>query len=103
MASDHCTGSGLPTVVRFNSNSQEQAIAGLNIFMNNTNTVRDHNGDRGRKPSPSTSHISQNNKRRYEHYLALAQEKAAAGDRIEAENYYQHAEHYFRSASTASR
>ncbi len=35
----------------------------------------------------------------YEHYLALALEKASAGDRIEAENYYQHAEHYFRSAA----
>ncbi|WP_374591021.1 DUF4167 domain-containing protein [Ciceribacter sp. RN22] len=36
---------------------------------------------------------------RYEHYLALAQETARSGDRIEAENYYQHAEHYFRSAA----
>lgn len=36
---------------------------------------------------------------RYQHYIALAREKALAGDCIEAENYYQHAEHYFRSAA----
>lgn len=32
----------------------------------------------------------------YERYLALARAKAHAGDRIEAERYYQHAEHYHR-------
>ena len=32
----------------------------------------------------------------FERYLALAREAAAAGDRITAENLYQHAEHYFR-------
>lgn len=36
---------------------------------------------------------------RYEYYIALAREKALSGDRIEAENCYQHAEHYFRSAA----
>jgi len=32
----------------------------------------------------------------HEKYLALARDATAAGDRIAAENYYQHAEHYFR-------
>ncbi len=32
----------------------------------------------------------------YERYLALAKAKALAGDRIEAERYYQYAEHYLR-------
>ena len=32
----------------------------------------------------------------FERYLALAREATASGDRIAAENYYQHAEHYFR-------
>ncbi|MBM3571018.1 MAG: DUF4167 domain-containing protein, partial [Alphaproteobacteria bacterium] len=32
----------------------------------------------------------------YEKYLQLARDAAAAGDRIAAENYLQHAEHYFR-------
>jgi hypothetical protein len=31
-----------------------------------------------------------------EKYLALARDCSAQGDRIAAENYYQHAEHYFR-------
>jgi hypothetical protein len=32
----------------------------------------------------------------FERYVALARESAASGDRIAAENLYQHAEHYFR-------
>src|SRR6201995_4299856 len=32
----------------------------------------------------------------FERYLALAREAQASGDRIAAENLYQHAEHYFR-------
>lgn len=32
----------------------------------------------------------------YQRYLTLAQEAARSDDRIAAENYYQHAEHYFR-------
>lgn len=39
----------------------------------------------------------QNAQRSYERYLALARAEALAGDRIAAENYFQHAEHYFRS------
>ncbi len=32
----------------------------------------------------------------FERYIALAREASSAGDRISAENYYQHAEHYYR-------
>jgi Domain of unknown function (DUF4167) len=32
----------------------------------------------------------------HEKYLGLARDAAGAGDRVAAENYYQHAEHYFR-------
>ena len=42
---------------------------------------------------------SQNAQRSYERYLALAQAQVQSGDMIGAENYYQHAEHYFRSMS----
>jgi hypothetical protein len=45
------------------------------------------------------SNGSQNAQRNYERYLALAQAEAQAGNVIGAENYYQHAEHYFRSMS----
>ena len=31
-----------------------------------------------------------------EKYLAMARDATSAGDRIAAENYYQHAEHYYR-------
>ena len=34
--------------------------------------------------------------RNYERYLTLAKDAASKGDMIEAENCYQHAEHYFR-------
>jgi hypothetical protein len=35
--------------------------------------------------------------RSYERYLSLARAEALTGDRIAAENYFQHAEHYFRA------
>jgi hypothetical protein len=50
-------------------------------------------------PAPSRRG-SQNAQRSYERYLALAQTEALSFDRIGAENYYQHAQHYFRSMST---
>jgi len=44
---------------------------------------------------PQGSH----NARSYDRYVALAQAELQAGDRVAAENYYQHAEHYFRMSS----
>lgn len=32
----------------------------------------------------------------FEKYMALARDATASGDRINAESYYQHAEHYYR-------
>ena len=43
---------------------------------------------------------SHNARRNYDRYLALAQAELQAGDRVAAENYYQHAEHYFRLMSS---
>ncbi len=43
---------------------------------------------------------SQNARQSYERYLALAQAEARAGNEIAAENYYQHAEHYYRIMSS---
>jgi hypothetical protein len=37
----------------------------------------------------------------FERYVALAREAAIGGDRIAAENLYQHAEHYFRVAGAS--
>jgi len=52
---------------------------------------------RAPRREPQGSH---NARRNYERYLALAQAEVQAGDRVAAENYYQHAEHYFRSMSS---
>ena len=43
---------------------------------------------------------SQNAQRNYERYLALARAEAQVGNSVGAENYYQYAEHYFRSISS---
>jgi hypothetical protein len=39
----------------------------------------------------------QNAQRNYERYLALARAEALIGNTVGAENFYQHAEHYYRS------
>jgi hypothetical protein len=49
------------------------------------------------RPEPKSS---QNAQRNYERYLALARAEAQIGNTIGAENYYQYAEHYFRSMSS---
>jgi hypothetical protein len=48
-------------------------------------------------PAPRASQDAQRN---HERYLSLARAEAQAGNPIAAENYYQHAEHYFRSMSS---
>jgi Domain of unknown function (DUF4167) len=42
-------------------------------------------------------------KRNYERYIELARAAVQAGDEIEGENFYQHAEHYFRSMKEPER
>jgi Domain of unknown function (DUF4167) len=49
------------------------------------------------RPEPKGS---QNAQKSYERYLALARAEALSGNVIGAENYYQHAEHYFRLMSS---
>jgi Domain of unknown function (DUF4167) len=49
------------------------------------------------RPGPRGSGNAQ---RSYERYLALARAQAQSGDIVGAENYYQHAEHYFRLMSS---
>ena len=48
---------------------------------------------------PTAPKGSQNAQRNYERYLELARVENLNGDTVAAENYYQHAEHYFRSMS----
>jgi uncharacterized protein DUF4167 len=51
------------------------------------------------RPQPNNS---QNAQRNYERYLALARAEAQSGNTVGAENYYQYAEHYYRSMSSDS-
>ncbi len=56
--------------------------------MPSRNQVFDSNGPEGR--------IRGNAHQVLEKYLSLARDASSQGDRVAAENYYQHAEHYFR-------
>jgi hypothetical protein len=55
----------------------------------NTNRAFDSNGPDGVKVRGAAQHI-------YEKYQQLARDAGSSGDRVLAENYLQHAEHYFR-------
>ena len=46
------------------------------------------------RPEPKSSQNAQIN---YERYLVLARAEAQIGNMVGSENYYQYAEHYFRS------
>ncbi len=74
---------------------------------NNNNNNNPNNGMHNGRPRPP--HRSQtfdsngpgikirgNAYQVFERYVALAREASASGDRVAAENLYQHAEHYFR-------
>ena len=51
---------------------------------------------RDRPQNVRHGNVSAQARQKYEHYITLAREAARSGDRVEAENFYQHAEHYFR-------
>ena len=53
-------------------------------------------------PAEGRSKNRQSVRTNYERYLALARAQTLAGDQVEAENSYQHAEHYFRSMSESA-
>lgn len=76
-----------------------------------SNPKRGRGRNNGRKPSPVRSSVHDSNGPNIrvrgnayqvmEKYLAMARDAAASGDRIAAENYYQHAEHYFRTLNAS--
>jgi len=57
---------------------------------------------RPERPSRSDAMDSRKAQRNYETYLTLARAEELKGDPIAAENYFQHAEHYFRSMHASS-
>jgi hypothetical protein len=48
------------------------------------------------RPAGNPRHSVQNARSNYQRYTMMAKDAARRGDVIEAENFYQHAEHYFR-------
>jgi hypothetical protein len=50
----------------------------------------------GIRPPGQGRHTTQNARNNYEQYTTMAKDAARRGEVIEAENFYQHAEHYFR-------
>ncbi len=50
-------------------------------------------------PASSDTRSRQGLLDKYKEHLRLAESKTSAGDRIGAENDYQHAEHFFRTAA----
>ena len=84
---------------------QNKRHRGRNNNGGNPNNPNNPNNNRGPRPphrmqtfdsnGPNVK-ICGNAYQVFERYVALAREAASAGDRIAAENLYQHAEHYFR-------
>ncbi len=75
------------------------------------NAKRGRGRGNGRKPPPRNQSVDSsgpsvrirgNTYQVLEKYLALARDATASGDRISAENYFQHAEHYFRVVNAAN-
>ena len=69
--------------------------------LNAKRTFRGGNGRTGGNPRVQSkrnngSAVRGNAKQVMEKYLTLAREATTAGDRITAEGYFQHAEHYYR-------
>ena len=60
-------------------------------------------GERGGMALNNQNRSDGNAQRNYVRYIALAKEAASRGDTIEAENCYQHAEHYFRTMRESER
>jgi hypothetical protein len=74
-----------------------QAISGRRRDRQRKQPVsRDSTSMRGREARQPRQNGPGNARAKYERYVALAREAAAAGDVIEMENLFQHAEHYFR-------
>jgi Domain of unknown function (DUF4167) len=65
--------------------------------MNATRNTSQSKRFRRTSEQPRTNGSGGNPQRSYERYIELAREAASAGDTVEMENCYQHAEHFFRT------
>jgi hypothetical protein len=70
------------------------------MTIHHRNDTRNFSSSRSRRPNPSSNRSKPDQrtdaKARYARYIELARASALTGDAVETENYYQHAEHYFR-------
>jgi hypothetical protein len=63
---------------------------------NNNSNRRTNNGNRNYDSTGPDGKIRGTASQVYDKYVALATDAQTSGDRVAAENYFQHAEHYFR-------
>jgi hypothetical protein len=54
------------------------------------------------RSTPNSANGANGAQRNYERYMALARAEDQNGNTVAAENYYQYAEHYFRSLSSGT-
>jgi hypothetical protein len=58
-----------------------------------------HNGSHAAGPAKGRNGKSSDPRANYKRYTELAREAASAGDSVQSEYYYQHADHYHRLMS----
>lgn len=85
-------------VIKKSNNTRKQ----LDSFSGHI-TLGEKENPRNSQNSKHPRHSEQHSKKNVEKYLALARDANSAGDRVAAEGYYQHAEHYFRASQEGKR
>lgn len=78
------------------TNSGNNRSGGNTGRSNNNNNRRSPNGNRNYDSNGPDGKIRGTALQVYDKYIAVATDAQTAGDRVAAENYFQHAEHYFR-------
>jgi Domain of unknown function (DUF4167) len=78
------------------TNSGNNRSGGNTGRSNNNNNRRSSNGNRNYDSNGPDGKIRGTALQVYDKYIAVATDAQTAGDRVAAENYFQHAEHYFR-------
>ncbi|MEH6496372.1 MAG: DUF4167 domain-containing protein, partial [Pseudomonas marincola] len=83
------TGNGRP-------GSPTGGRGGQNNNNNNNNNRRSGNGNRSYDSNGPDGKIRGSATQVYDKYISLGRDAQTSGDHVDAENYYQHAEHYYR-------
>ncbi|USG60693.1 DUF4167 domain-containing protein [Sneathiella marina] len=78
------------------TNSGNNRSGGNSGRSNNNNNRRSSNGNRNYDSNGPDGKIRGTALQVYDKYIAVATDAQTSGDRVAAENYFQHAEHYFR-------